>query len=402
MGSFIIYFVAAAFVLFLCVQGYNAVFRSVPTESASRGVATESYNVTGVVFRDEEMLYGYGREGMIDYIVDNGEKLARGATVAQYYPSQEDIDNRQKAAALEAELASYTDVLASAQVGSTDARMNDLSLDRNIQLIMNYNKKGDYRSSSSMKNEIRMLINRKRYIAGEALSFDSEIDEIAAKLSEIGVSESRVLSEIYAPIGGYFSRTFDGYEERLNTYTMEYYDVPAIKDLMASQPDDLTMYGIGKVVASFEFYYVALADKSIADNFQKGQSVQIRFKGSEDMLYPATVSEMIGPYDNTYVVRFKSNYTSNAMNLERMPEAEIITAQYSGIRVPKSAVRMIDGKEGVFVLVGSIARFREIQTQYLEGDYYIVREDNTSNNALLLGDQIIVQGTDIYEGKVMR
>ena len=111
---------------------------------------------------------------------------------------------------------------------------------------------------------------------------------------------------------------------------------------------------------------------------------------------------MIGPYDNTYVVRFKSNYTSNAMNLERMPEAEIITAQYSGIRVPKSAVRMIDGKEGVFVLVGSIARFREIQTQYLEGDYYIVREDNTSNNALLLGDQIIVQGTDIYEGKVMR
>ena len=402
LGSFIIYFVAAAFVLFLCMQGYNAIFRSVPTESASRGVATESFDVTGVVFRDEEMLYGYGREGMIDYIVDNGEKLARGATVAQYYPSQEDIDNRQKAAALEAELASYTDVLSSAQVGSSDARMNDLALDRNIQLIMNYNKKGDYKSSSSMKNEIRMLINRKRYIAGEATSFDAEIDEIARKLQEIGAPQSSVISEIYAPIGGYFSRNFDGYEERLNTYTMEYYDVPAIKDLMASAPDDLTMYGIGKVVASFEFYYVALVDKSIVDTLHTGQSVQIRFRGSEDMLYPATVSEMIGPYDNVYVVRFKSNYTSNAMTLERMPEAEIITAQYSGIRVPKSAVRMIDGKEGVFVLVGSIARFREIETQYLEGDYYIVREDNTSNNALLLGDQIIVQGTDIYEGKVMR
>ncbi|MBQ1435704.1 MAG: hypothetical protein II705_08715 [Clostridia bacterium] len=402
LGSFIIYFVAAAFVLFLCMQGYNAIFRSVPTESASRGVATESFDVTGVVFRDEEMLYGYGREGMIDYIVDNGEKLARGATVAQYYPSQEDIDNRQKAAALEAELASYTDVLSSAQVGSSDARMNDLALDRNIQLIMNYNKKGDYKSSSSMKNEIRMLINRKRYIAGEATSFDAEIDEIARKLQEIGAPQSSVISEIYAPIGGYFSRNFDGYEERLNTYTMEYYDVPAIKDLMASAPDDLSMYGIGKVVASFEFYYVALVDKSIVDTLHTGQSVQIRFRGSEDMLYPATVSEMIGPYDNVYVVRFKSNYTSNAMTLERMPEAEIITAQYSGIRVPKSAVRMIDGKEGVFVLVGSIARFREIETQYLEGDYYIVREDNTSNNALLLGDQIIVQGTDIYEGKVMR
>ncbi|MBQ1333996.1 MAG: hypothetical protein IIY34_01470, partial [Clostridia bacterium] len=240
LGSFIIYFVAAAFVLFLCMQGYNAIFRSVPTESASRGVATESFDVTGVVFRDEEMLYGYGREGMIDYIVDNGEKLARGATVAQYYPSQEDIDNRQKAAALEAELASYTDVLSSAQVGSSDARMNDLALDRNIQLIMNYNKKGDYKSSSSMKNEIRMLINRKRYIAGEATSFDAEIDEIARKLQEIGAPQSSVISEIYAPIGGYFSRNFDGYEERLNTYTMEYYDVPAIKDLMASAPDDLS------------------------------------------------------------------------------------------------------------------------------------------------------------------
>ena len=402
LGSFIIYFVAAAFILFVLVQGYNAVFKNVPTESASRGVATESFNTVGVIFRDEEMLYGYGREGMIDYVVDNGEKLARGATVAQYYPSQEDIDNRQKVAALEAELASYTDVLSSAQVGSSDARVNDLTLERNIQLIMNYNKKGDYRSASLMKNDIRMLINRKRYIAGETLSFNSEIDEIARKIQEIGMPESRVLSEIYAPIGGYFSRTYDGYEERLNTYTMEYYDVPAIKDLMASEPDDLSVYGIGKVVSSFEFYYVALVDKATADSLRKGQSVKIRFKGSEDMLYPAQIDEIIGPYDNMFVVRFKSNYTSNAMSLERMPEAEVITAQYSGIKVPKSAVRMIDGKEGVFVLVGSIARFREIQTEYLAGDYYIVKEDNTSPNALFLGDQIIVQGTDIYEGKVMR
>ncbi|MBR2742764.1 MAG: hypothetical protein IKD89_04155 [Clostridia bacterium] len=402
LGSFIIYFVAAAFVLFVLVQGYNAVFRNVPTESASRGVATESFSATGVIFRDEEMLYGYGREGMIDYVVDNGEKLARGATVAQYYPSQEDIDNRQKVAALEAELQSYTDVLSSAQVGSSDARMNDLTLERNIQLIMNYAKNGDYRSASLMKNEIRMLINRKRYIAGETLSFNSEIDEIARKIQEIGMPESRVLSEIYAPIGGYFSKTFDGYEERLNTYTMEYYDVPAIKDLMASEPDDLSVYGIGKVVSSFEFYYVALVDKQTVDGLRTGQSVKIRFKGSEDMLYPAQISDIIGPYDNMFIVRFKSNYTSNAMSLERMPEAEIITAQYSGIRVPKSAVRMIDGKEGVFVLVGSIARFREIETEYLEGDYYIVKEDNTSSNALFLGDQIIVQGTDIYEGKVMR
>lgn len=401
LSSFIIYFVATAFVLFVIIQGYNAVFKNVPTETAVKGTATESFSTKGVIFRDETLLYSDG-QGILDYTVKNGEKLANGSVVAAYYESQEDIDNKKKISALEAELGSYTDVLTSAQAGSGDVKANDLTIEKNMQILLSHNLKGDYKSSSELKNDIRMLINRRRYISGEVANFDSEIAAIVDKITELGSAQGAAVSEVKAPRGGYFSRSVDGYEERINTYTMSFYDVPALRDLMNVSPSEVSDNVIGKIVASFEFYYLVTLDKSTADTIYVGQNVSIRFKGMEDMLYPATVYEISEQYDNQYVVKFKSTYTAYGMNLERMQEADIIVGEYSGIKVPKTAVRMSDGKEGVYVLVGSIAKFRTIETQYLQGDYYIVKQDNTSSTALLLGDQIIVQGTDIYDGKVMK
>jgi len=401
LGSFIIYFVAAAFVLFVMVQGYNALFKKVPTETAVIGSATESFSTQGVVFRDE-ILVCSDETGILDYNVDEGEKIAKGAVIASYYESQEDIDNKKKIAVLEDELKSYTDVISSTTSGGGDIKANTIVIGKTVQQAVDHNLTGDYRSASNLENELKMLIHRGRYISGEVTNFDAEIAEIMAELEQLGMQQGSATNEIISPRGGYFSKNIDGYEDRINTFTMPYYDVPALRDLMVLPPDEISQNAIGKVAASFEFYYLTILDKATADLLYEGKRVNIRFDGMEDTIFPATVSEIGSFYDGECVVKFKSTYTAHGLALNRMQKAEVITNEYSGIKIPKSAVRVIDGQEGVFVLVGSIAKFRTIETQHLFGDYYIAKQDNTSKKALLVGDSIIVNSTDVYDGKVMK
>ena len=67
--------------------------------------------------------------------------------------------------------------------------------------------------------------------------------------------------------------------------------------------------------------------------------------------------------------------------------------------VSDSAVRLVDGQVGVYVSSGYDIRFRPIEVLYQGDGYQICREDLTVENGLKMFDQVIVKGTDLYDGK---
>ena len=81
------------------------------------------------------------------------------------------------------------------------------------------------------------------------------------------------------------------------------------------------------------------------------------------------------------------------------------TAEYRGFSVPLSAVRMLDGYEGVYVLDEVTVVFRRIEIVY-EGDgYYICVEGEEDEDSpygwLRMNDVIITEGTGLEVGKVI-
>ena len=76
---------------------------------------------------------------------------------------------------------------------------------------------------------------------------------------------------------------------------------------------------------------------------------------------------------------------------------------YEGIRIDKAALHIVNGQRGVYVKYGNLQRFLKITTLYENDSYILVPEDGKlgSANEVRLYDEIIVQGTNLEDGKLL-
>jgi len=84
-------------------------------------------------------------------------------------------------------------------------------------------------------------------------------------------------------------------------------------------------------------------------------------------------------------------------------EAEISLHTYQGIRIDRRALHIVNGQRGVYVKYGNLQRFLKITTLYENDSYILVPEDGKlgSANEVRLYDEIIVQGTNLEDGKLL-
>lgn len=95
----------------------------------------------------------------------------------------------------------------------------------------------------------------------------------------------------------------------------------------------------------------------------------------------------------------------------RQQPVEIIIASYTGLSVPKSALRVEEWTDsngekhkdtGVFILSGSVRKFKVINKLYETDDSYIVEQSATDSDMLVEQDQVIVRGTDLKDNTVVK
>ena len=89
------------------------------------------------------------------------------------------------------------------------------------------------------------------------------------------------------------------------------------------------------------------------------------------------------------------------VTLLRQQSAEIVFASYSGLRVPKSAVRVENGQTGVYILEGTLAKWKPITILHDTGESYVAALDTSSTDNLWPGDELIINAKNLYDGKVV-
>jgi hypothetical protein len=87
----------------------------------------------------------------------------------------------------------------------------------------------------------------------------------------------------------------------------------------------------------------------------------------------------------------------------RHETAEIVIASHTGLKIPSSALRVNDdGEKGVYVLSGNIAKFRKVNIVYSEDDFVLSRTEEGQEGYVRLYDNIITEGKDLYDGKIVK
>ena len=199
-------------------------------------------------------------------------------------------------------------------------------------------------------------------------------------------------------MAGTFSAAVDGYEAVL---TPERLMDMTVVEFEAVQPDEADAHAIGRLITSTTWYYACVVPASELSDVEEGDRATLTF--ARDYYQPVTMRvERLGENAaGSRLLVLSSDRALQNVTLLRQQSAEIVFTSYAGLRVPKSAVRVENGQTGVYILEGTLAKWKPITILHDTGESYVVTLDTSSTNNLWPGDELIINAKNLYDGKVV-
>ena len=124
----------------------------------------DAVECTGFVVREETVLAGTG--GIVDLLPEEGEKVARGETVALVYQSEAGLDRKQQIQALTLEREQLQYVLAQSAAGGDTAQLSQQVIGAIVALRSSV-AAGDLTGLEEETMSLKSLVYKREYTYGE-------------------------------------------------------------------------------------------------------------------------------------------------------------------------------------------------------------------------------------------
>ena len=372
--------------------------------------------VSGYVVREEIPITADG--DTVYFVRSEGERVSKGGKIALMYSDAQTLQDANRLRALEEQMEQL--LYAQSLVGSIQSTG---ALDREVSAALTAFQTeralGSLAAASDAGAAVRAAVLRYSYAYTGTDELERTIAALKSEINALTASISGATTTVRAPKSGLFSSLVDGYEsvltpERLADMTAEDY-----RGIAPAQPE-----GVCKLIYGTKWYFVTLLRTADAKELAVGEDVTLRFQTGLERDLSLTV-ERIGAEDGGQrLVVLSSREDLSLTTLLRHQSAQLIFARYDGIRVPRSAVRILwetvtdeegdpvlnaDGTEkqrqvyGVYCMWGNTARFKKVNILWQEDEYMIVESANANDplRRLRAGDQVITAAEDLYDGKVI-
>lgn len=393
-------------ILFLFVQIAGSLMNTTKTTTAVRMTVDDSFIADGWFFRDEILAEGVSSE-TVKHIVHSGEKVQKDAALAVVYTDTSALEISQKTEVLNDEIALLTSAMQSA-TNSSDAAKLDQQITAQISSVSSKAQNGIVTGIEAETSDLRNLCLRRSAgnLDGSALSA-----QLSALTTERDALEKQLVGRsttVASPASGFFSEVVDGFESKLTIKALESLTMDQFKELNEKDIEDEKSDRLGKVISNFRWYFVAAVPMDELNGVKKGDSLRLRFSQvDEDIQVYVDDIRKEKDAEEGLLILSGMDITPELVTM-RYQSAEIIRASYTGIKVPKSAVKIqVDenGKQqqGVYILPDSMSRFKSIDVLFEGEDYYVVQQgDSNDNTGLVAGDTIIIKARGLEDMKVIK
>lgn len=397
-------FVFATFLtLYFYIQVKSIFVEKTETEYATVVTIDDVVELKCYILRDETLVTS-DVTGTYNYVVSEGEKLSKGEIIANVYSTDSEYKLQEKIQ----EINEKIEVLEDSGIANNHFAININKIDEEISSMLTKTKldvrDGDYSFATQNKNDLLTLFNKRYLTVNSLTSFDDLIDNYTNEKNLLTDNESKKTS-IYSPISGYFFSDVDGYESILNIDIIENLTAADFLQLIEQSPikDPVT---VGKIISTFEWCTVCVVDDEIALKLNTGTYYNISYPYSVGTSISAMlVKKLSDPTNSTTVLIFESDKNLFNFNFMREQIAEVTLDSYNGLKIKKEALRIVNGDEGVYILEGNTVLFKRARKIHENDGYYVVAiKDSAPENPipyLEMYDAVIVNGKDLYDGKVI-
>ncbi len=366
--------VLLAMVAYLSVYLVRRVLDPVQTALAVEASMSASSTMSGLVLRDELILRS--DEQYIDVVVDDGEKVGAGQTVAVAYSSEDALARATDLDTLSRQIGEVTAALENAEVvtaGNREESVYAAITDLSVAV-----RSGALAGVDAQESALATLL----FPAEEANATEEYLDQLQQAYDALTETAAGDTTAITVGQGGTFSTVVDGYEGVSVDYVTEL-GPSSLRELIDADrilPED----AFGKLIPSFRWYYAAIMNADDAENLVPGRTVQMSFGRYYGEEITADVEYVGRAEGREQLVLFSMDRGFHEMLTVRSVSAEVVYTNYTGLRVPLTGlyryyagyVSEADGKriskgDEVTLLLGGVeyeATVSEVGNAYAYGE----------------------------------
>lgn len=400
-----VFLVSAFVIIYVTIQLITVLSSDVSYEYVSAQTHEKSMEKTGYIIRSETVVSAEN-DGILSYAVSESQKIGIGQQIANVYSSSQGMDVQKKINEIEQKI----DVLSRSAIGSSyltsdiskiDQKIHEYIVDAKAAITSN-----DLTLITNAKEEILVNINKRQLVISGKNNFDEQIEQLKQEKESLTASLQSVLSSVYAPKTGYFSTLLDGYETIFTKDKIKNLTLSSFDNLISSEKEIYNQSTIGKIITDFDWYTICEVTAKEAEELQSGRNYPVTYLYSSGIQLSAYLEKIITQTDsNRAILVFLIEDVPEDFDYTRKQTIKIVTEKTDGISFPASALRMVDGVQGVYIVAGNIVEFKKVEIiDSTQSKFYskeFEKTDEFADQYLSRFDRVITEGKDLYVGKIL-
>ncbi len=392
---------AAAIIVFFLYEVFKINYEPVKTEVALQKTVASSAVTEAFIVRDEYPIEA-SVSGTLVPLVEDGKRVASGDNVAVVFGSDDAAKVYNQMNAVSEDIAYYSSLLNKVGIQTNDVTVLDERIYSACEEYVAAISHGKIEAYDYYEDNIRDAFTSRQLSTGTVIDPTEKLMSLEAQLTDLK-SRAGGYNTITAPHPGYYISVADGYENAVNYADVSSLTTEQITSLFDrnATPKASTDNYMGKLVDGFNWYMLCVIDYEDAVKLSIGSKAYIEFTMTAAEPLNAEIVAIGNTVDGKAGVVIKSNLMNTAYARLRTEQIRITFDRHTGFEIDNRAIREVDGQKGVYVLSGNIVEFKKINITYSDSEYSICNNPDNEKGYIELYDEVIVEGTDLYDGKVL-
>ena len=412
--TFVVLLFASVIVIYIGFYVFNAMDEPYQTAQVYAYTAHDSVPAEGLVIRQAQVISA--PSGILEVTRAEGEKVGKGQQIALVYRDSQAQTSQAQIADLEMDIALLEEAISQSGDLESAARLDEDILQAVVDLRSSYAQQ-DYTQLREQVMGVKSSVLKRGYTYGEGLTsadLSARLRQYQDELAVLTRQTALATTRVTAPVPGVFSNLVDGYEALLTPESVLQLTPSSLQELIDNPVSEDTS-SMGKLITSDTWYFAANLPDQTAERLAEGGWADLRFTGDLNHDISMRVVHLGPSEDGKTLAVFSSNRYLTSTTLLRAQTAELIFESWSGLRIPKEALRLLDVEQtdeetgetvqlrklGVYALVNGRAEFHELSIVTEGSDYYVVSPVGTGKKILRAGDDVIIAGAGIQDGLLL-
>lgn len=390
--------IALIIVIFVGHQSIAAIYKPIKTETAVYYTSIDGFKITGVIIRNETLVKS-GEKGTLHFAIKDGGRVSKNGTIANIYQNESASVTISRISEIKNKIADIEDILSYNDIEAANLDAVNNRVNKAINEFIYCTSQNNFGGAAECSEELLSAINRRQAALGQETNLDVQLKNLKTELNELSQNLPTAKGKITATSSGYFVSKADGYEGVLkaadiNNITPEFLD--------EIEPKDVGEGVIGKIVSDYEWYIAARVKVSDSLKYKEGETLKLltSVKSSPELKVTVKKINVSSASDNAVII-FTCNEMNNELAFMRTGPMTVVKAEYSGLKVPRKALRVVDSVRGVYVVNGMQIKFVPVNIIHSTDSYIICEKQTDNENILKLYDSVVVKGKNLYDGKII-